>query len=146
MLAIAGCCLAYLDLRSIFLQAGFLVFNIFFLLVQFILLQLYFLLKGGKTTDVINKKIGWGDVLFLVAACFFFSPLNFILFYIQSLIFSTAIFLVMILRRRCVSLSGKMTVPLAGLQASFLFLDLAVNYFFSYSLTNDNWMMSKLVN
>jgi len=104
--------------------------NLGFLLLQFALLTIYFRLRKGKL------KIGWGDVLFLAATCFYFSPANFLLFYCLSLVFALVLHL---------SFAKKnATVPLAGLQSMFLVLFLVACKLTDHSTGNDDWIMNYL--
>jgi len=40
--------------------------NLGFLLIQFLVLLLYFSLKYGRLINIFNQQIGWGDVAFLL--------------------------------------------------------------------------------
>jgi Flp pilus assembly protein protease CpaA len=140
--------------------------NIAFLAIQLVVLMGYFFIRGRMMggagiredegirevwevrgirgirgiRDVIDHQIGLGDILFLVAACFFFSPVNFISFYVYSLLLSLAIALLWMLVQRRAGWS----IPLAGLQAVFLLLFFGVGALLHYSPLSDHWLLAKI--
>ncbi|HXB93041.1 MAG TPA: hypothetical protein VNU72_12155 [Puia sp.] len=141
-------------------------FNLAFMGLQLVLLKLYFFVRcrvrytaltiaqrrstGSPDTALIDKKIGLGDILFLAATCLFFSPINFIAFYILSLLFAIGTWLLMDiiggrrLQGRRISGARQTTVPLAGLQASFLLLTLCAASWWNYSLSDDGQLILKI--
>lgn len=128
---------------GVFLFLRYLMINLGFLAVQMGALKVYFLVRrpGGsglrpKDSGLIDQKIGAGDVLFFVAMAFFFSPLNFIVFFVGSMVLAMAVWL--ILRW------GRGAIPLAGLQALFFMPCLFVSMIANYSLLNDGWLLQKL--
>jgi hypothetical protein len=123
--------------RQLLLYAGC---NIGFLIVQFGFLKVYFLLRR-RGVAVIDRMIGWGDILFLLAAAFFFSPVNFITFYIYSLLLSLLVSLVWIAFRPSVSKA----IPLAGLQSLVLLVVIGVGSFLHLSLVSDDWFIHKFL-
>jgi hypothetical protein len=114
--------------------------NTAFLLLQFSILQLYFIISRGAATRIIDHKIGWGDLLFLLAAGFFFSPGSFILFYLVSLAFSLIIGLIMTRLKS----AKHHSVPLAGLQALALSTLLLFTAFSQHSILTGDWLLNKL--
>jgi len=114
--------------------------NIGFLIVQFGLLKAYFLVKR-RGAGVIDQMIGWGDILFLLAAAFFFSPVNFISFYVFSLLASLVVSLVWMTVRPSVSRA----IPLAGLQALVLLVVIGAGLCLHFPLVNDNWFIGKFL-
>jgi hypothetical protein len=114
--------------------------NMGFLVLQFLLLSFYFLLKGQNIRNSLRSKLGLGDILFMLACCFFFSPLNFLLFYCSSLFFSLFIHLFVIQFFR--SQKDTHTIPLAGWQAIFLCLFAGVFVFLQSSMLNDAWLLN----
>lgn len=112
--------------------------NVAFLLMVFILVWLYISFRRRRFVHLPDKLIGWGDILFLLCICFYFSLLNFILFYITSLLIIIVLWTIWIKFRPRVA---DRHVPLAGLQAlilsGFLMIDWLVK---SIDLTNDNWL------
>jgi hypothetical protein len=117
--------------------------NLIFITVQFLLLYLYFILKIKKIIPL-TEKIGLGDLLFLCAVSFLFSPVNFIFFYIFSLITSLCIYgITSLIFKKNNPFSG--AIPLAGLQSLFLFIFiLATVLFGDLTITNDNYLLNQL--
>ncbi|MDP9080011.1 MAG: hypothetical protein M3O71_21505 [Bacteroidota bacterium] len=116
--------------------------NIGFIAVVFLLLTAYFSVKRRKWTNVTDGLLGLGDLLFLLALCFYFSILNFLLFYITSLILVLATWLIW---RSVVKNSNE--VPLAGLQAVLLAILLGLSWWvLPVDLTNDNWILRLMYN
>lgn len=116
--------------------------NTSFILLQFLLLILYFILRGNKITSLVNKKIGLGDILFLASACFFFSPLNFLLFYCGSLFFSLLIHSLM---AGTDNRKNSTTIPLAGWQSVFLLLFVSIYIMAGNNFLSDEWLIKIIV-
>jgi len=115
------------------------VLNTAFLLLVFILVWLYISLKRRRFVHLPDKFIGWGDILFLLCICFYFTLLNFILFYIISLLIIIVFWLIWVKFRPRVA---NRHVPLAGLQALILSVFLIIDWFTkSIDLTSDNWLL-----
>jgi hypothetical protein len=139
LLTSAGILLGFSGLHSSQLFLQYTACNLGFLLLQFLLLKAWFVLRYGRARSALGKKIGAGDILFLVAACTFFSPLNFILFYISSLLFSVGIYKTVLKR------NAPHNVPLAGLQALWLMLSLCAGAWLRYPLLHDDWLILKII-
>ena len=60
--------------------------NAMLLVFQFLLLTVYFSLRSRGLTNIVNKFIGIGDLFFFIFLSMAFSPFNFILFFILSLL------------------------------------------------------------
>lgn len=128
---------------KLFFQGVF--FNIAFLLIQFTLLYLYFVIKDKKMKINFKEKIGLGDILFLLAICFLLSPFNFIAYYIISLFMSLVVYLFYLLLP---SASNKQpqSIPLAGLQSFFLFITLIVDCLYNdFTIFNDDYLLRILL-
>ena len=127
--------LYYTDsLKLLFVNTGI---NIGFIILQFCFLKLLF---GFK--KIVNKKIGSGDIFFVVCCCTFFSPANFLLFYVLSLLFSLCVhFSLGLLTKNYLA----QTVPLAGLQCVFLFLFISTSILSDNNMANDEWLTSVLI-
>lgn len=141
LLAIAGLLHSFTGLhtwKQVFFYTGC---NLGFLAVQFILLGAWFLIRGTALTQIVDKKIGWGDVLFLVAAGCFFSPVNFISFYISGLVISLAVAVLWMGIKRSTALS----IPLAGLQSMLLLMLLCTAAVLHFSFLSDRWLMDKII-
>lgn len=87
-------------------------FNVLFILVQLLFLMFYFSVKHSRLINITDTFIGWGDILFLLNLCFLLPPVNFILFYLLSLILIVFGYIIYTKIRRTTS-----SIPLAGLQA-----------------------------
>lgn len=92
--------------------------NLVFVIIQLAMLSIYFSFKEKKVFNITKKYLGWGDILFWVAACFLFSIPNYLLFFIGSLIFS--VFAIVIWK--LIMKSNTTTIPLAGLQSIVVLL------------------------
>lgn len=86
--------------------------NFFFLFLQFAGLQLYFKIKTGLWGQIMDKKMGWGDVVFLLCIALYLPFLLFFAFYVFSLIVILGI--TACLPKWRMSTVG---IPLAGCQA-----------------------------
>jgi hypothetical protein len=100
------------------------IFNISFIALQLVIITLYFSLRSRSLVMIWKHHLGAGDMLFFVVLCMFFSPVNFVLFHLGSLLFS--ILLVIASRKYIQSLK---TIPLAGIQAVLLALFIVVDLF-----------------
>jgi hypothetical protein len=139
LLALAGITLSCLSLHSIRDTLINAAVNAGFLALQLLLLKTWFYIRGHRS-NLINEKLGLGDILFLAAAAFFFSPMNFILFYTCSLLFTV---LACLVRKALHRNNAAWTIPLAGLQSIFFLLFLAGSSLFHYTLTDDAWLLYK---
>jgi len=112
-------------------------YGIVFFGTQLVLLWIYFSLKNRKLTDITSGYLGLGDILFLMAITFYLSPVNYILFYIGSLI----VVLIYTLGQRIFLKKEEPEIPLAGLQALLLGLVLIVSIVQpGLQPTNDSWI------
>ncbi|MDB5274735.1 MAG: type leader peptidase [Chitinophagaceae bacterium] len=87
-------------------------FSFGFLLLQGILLVLYFVIKQKRWINITNGYLGWGDILFMLAILPFFSPTAYVLFYLVSLI--VTMLFVVVYR---IVFKKMVFIPLAGIQA-----------------------------
>ena len=87
-----------------------------FLGFQLMLLWLYFAIKNKRSIDITKEHLGLGDILFLLSIIFYLSPVNYLMFYIGSLIIVLGYALVLQLGLN----KADLQIPLAGIQA-FLF-------------------------
>ena len=101
-----------------------------FIIVQLAVIVLYLLFRFGKLVNPFRGFIGSGDLLFWLAIAPLFSFVNFVLFFVLSLLLSAITF---------ISLKGLFTfgstaraklIPLAGMQAAFLLMLLVFNQLF----------------
>ncbi|MGV8879641.1 MAG: hypothetical protein ACOH2A_11485 [Sphingobacteriaceae bacterium] len=124
--------------QSILQIAKPVLINLAFLLLQFLLLSLYFSAKNRKWVNITSGLLGFGDIFFLVCIAFFLSVLNFVLFYVLSLLLILLCWLIWMW------LPGAKNrhIPLAGLQAILFGLVFIVDWFLPMiDLTRDNWLL-----
>lgn len=113
--------------------------NIGFILLQLVILTVYFSVKNKKWINITTGLLGIGDVLFLLSIAFYLSVLNFLFFYIISLI--AVLFIWLIWQR--VSTQKDKYIPLAGLQSLVVILFLAGDWWLrSFDLTKDTWLLN----
>lgn len=132
---------AYGELHSwqnVLVQTGI---NMGMLLLQVVLLKLYFILKKQRG-GFIDNQIGIGDILFLIACCGYFSPINFLFFYCTGLLFSLFLHLVINLVSKGYKQEG--SVPLAGYLALFMIFFIGICYIYQTDFTNDDWLLKHL--
>jgi Flp pilus assembly protein protease CpaA len=86
--------------------------------IQLLVLWIYFSIKNKRFVNVTLNYLGLGDILFLFAIAFYLSPVNYILFYVGSLV----IVLLYTLAQRILQKKASQEIPLAGLQALLLSL------------------------
>jgi hypothetical protein len=102
------------------------LFNAAFICLQLICLTIYFSLKHKRVMNIINSYLGLGDVLFLLVVCSVFSPVNFILFYLSSMILTLS---GMILYN-VLSTKQSKDIPLAGAMAGALLILVVATFVF----------------
>lgn len=94
-------------------------FEVFFIA----LLQLYFFIKNKKFSNIIDHKIGKGDLAFLISVSFVLSPMSFIALILISAILSIILTLALqVVLKSEKSLITNYPVPLAGIQSAVLFM------------------------
>ncbi len=99
--------------------------NLGFLILQGVLLTVYFSIKEKRAFNVINTKLGIGDILFFIVLCIAFSPGNFIIFYLVGLIVTLAATLFYHL----ISQKQIGEIPLAGCIALLMMLCISYTHF-----------------
>ena len=113
--------------------------NMSFIGVQLVILTLYFSIKNKRWTNITAGLLGLGDILFLLSIAFYLSTLNFLFFYIISLI---AVLLIWLIWQRLSAKKNKY-IPLAGLQSLVSILFLLGDWWLQYfDLTNDTWLLN----
>lgn len=113
------------------------IYGLSFFAVQLFLLWVYFAVKNRKPVNITKHYLGIGDILFLMAAAFYLSPVNYVVFYILSLI----VILMYTLIKRFFIKEDSPYIPLAGLQAVILGLVLVFSIFKpGIVFYNDNWI------
>lgn len=107
--------------------------NFGFVALVFVLLTGWFSLRSGSLVNLTQRHLGIGDVLFLLCLAFFFSPLNFFLFYLLSLLsisIGTGLYLLAFKPK-------DFTIPLAGLQGLTLAAVLVICWFLNIDLSHN---------
>ena len=99
----------------------FIVVNVSFVMSQLTVVALYFFLRYGNV-KIFDRYIGWGDLLLWAVLIFAFSPLNFVLFFILSALFSLLCYYLFIR-------GENKSIPLAGFQSLFLLLIFGARFF-----------------
>ncbi|MEE1945900.1 hypothetical protein VRU48_12335 [Pedobacter sp. KR3-3] len=119
-----------------------LLYNGSFLGVQLLFLTLYFSFKQKKLVNIFADYFGLGDLLFLLSITVYLSFLNYLFFYLFSLL---AVILVSI-GSRVLSKNSNPKIPLAGEQAILLLVFMVVDLLSSsIDLTNDWWLTAYLM-
>ena len=87
---------------------------------------MYISIKNRRLITLTDGLIGWGDILFMLSLTLYFSFLNFLLFYITSLIVVIAAWLIW----QAFNNKPNKHIPLAGLQAVFFAMIFAYSFLF----------------
>jgi hypothetical protein len=116
--------------------------NIGFILLQLLLVSAYFSIRTKKLANVANGLLGLGDILFLLSITIYFSVLNFLAFYIFSLVITLLFWTIW----QSSSPKANKTIPLAGIQSFLFILVLTGDWWVrSFDLTNDSWLLNLMV-
>lgn len=121
----------------------FLIFliNLSIVLFMFCGVALYYFIKNKKLTNIIDAKIGTGDILFLIVLSAAFSLFNFIIFMVLSLIAAICLHLIINIFRKYKSKH----IPLAGILSVFYILLLVSNSIFGNPKMFDDTFFMKLI-
>ena len=104
-------------------------------------LTLYFSIKERALVNIINKYIGIADLLLLIVIALLFSPVNFIMYYVTSLVLITMGSVVYLLIKK----DMKAEIPLAGAFSIVLIVCLAYAGFTGdISLYDDGFVIELL--
>jgi hypothetical protein len=118
------------------------LFNTGFLCLQLLIITCWFSLKAKKWINIAVNLLGWGDILFLTAIGFYLSFINYLFFYIISLIFTLSVWLIW---QFIANNKGKY-IPLAGIQAFALMGFLSADWWiFHFDATKDYWLLHFLI-
>lgn len=120
----------------------FFLLNNLFLIIQLGLVWIYFSLKNKKLVNIIDTQIGLGDILFFMAIAGLFSPLNFIVFYLVSLLLSLFSTIVIKLWKK----PEEFSIPLAGYFSLFLIALIFLQRFNELNLYNDTFPLNWITN
>ena len=94
------------------------LFNSGFVAFQLLMMMGYFTLKNRKWTNIINTYIGIGDILFFLILSLAFSPVNFIIFFLGSLLLTIGGYSIYKIFKSNVNTE----IPLAGTMAIILMI------------------------
>jgi hypothetical protein len=137
-----GASLAILHYLQVYTLHAFLqpvLINLGFIAVQLILVSIYFSVKHKKLVNITDQMLGLGDVLFLSCVVLYLSVLNFLFFYVLSLI---VVLLAWLLWQTIATPKNKQ-IPLAGFQSLIFILFLMFDWWVRpFGLTNDNWLLN----
>lgn len=112
--------------------------NLCFLLLQLLLVTAWFSAKNRQWVWITDQLIGWGDILFLVSITAYFSLINYVLFYLLSLLIILTGYLVSELFFK----KADKRIPLAGLQAAALGMVMIAHEQWNWlEPGNDNWLL-----
>lgn len=117
------------------------MFNALFILFQISIIYLFTWIKFKKKKNIFKSVFGLGDLLFLLMIIPLFSPLNFVIFFIASIIFTLFVYTIL----RSIKIYKKQRVPLAGLQSLFLFIVLISQIFIKFNLYNDYYILQYII-
>jgi hypothetical protein len=118
LIAIAGIAI-FVQLNSTISKTEILtntLINFIIIIVNYVCITAYFSIKKMQRVNLTKQHLGLGDIAFLFSLAFLFSPLNFILFLVSSLLF-TLLFIIIL---NIFFTQKYTTIPLAGIQSCFL--------------------------
>lgn len=94
--------------------------NLLIVSINFLCITLFFSIKEKRLVNITDHYLGLGDILFFIVICTLFSPVNFILFFLGSILLTTLIYGSISLFKS----SRKILVPLAGAMSIALIIAL----------------------
>jgi hypothetical protein len=113
--------------------------NIGFLVLQILLVSAYFSIRNKQLINITGQLLGLGDILFLLTITVYLSVLNFLGFYIMSLVIVLFSWLIW----QLFSAKKNYAIPLAGLQALILIAVLSFDWWVkNLNLTDDTWLLN----
>lgn len=119
------------------------LYNVGFIAIQLLVLTAYMSVKNKKLTNIVNSYLGLGDVLFFIVICVAFSPVNFIFFYVLSLLFTLGGFIAY----NFVVKKAKKEIPLAGAMAMVMITLILINQWMKqFNFYNDDYITGWLIN
>lgn len=116
------------------------LFNLLFIGFQLLALTSYFSVKKKEWVWIWYAGLGMGDIVFVMLLGFYLPFLNFLFFYISSLVCSLFFSLLFYIfnRRKMVKL------PLAGFQAVLFGCLIIVSLLIKFDLKSDDWILSHI--
>lgn len=98
--------------------------NLSIIILNLLGVTLFISLKEKKLKNIIDSYLGLGDVLFFLVLTTIFSPFNFILFFIGSILITSIVYVGVILFKQ----QKQTLIPLAGAMSLLLVIALVVQY------------------
>ena len=117
------------------------LYNACFIGLQLLVVNIYFSVKNRAWINISDGLLGLGDILLLISVAFYLSFLNYIFFYISSLVAVLICWPVVSLLFQ----KNNKQIPLAGLQSVILIVFLMFQFWSKkIDLTSDNWLLHLL--
>jgi len=114
--------------------------NLLFIAFQLGIIYLFTWYKNRKRMNIFKSSFGLGDFLFFLMLVPLFSPINFMIFFLSSVLFSLMFYFLL----KIIGLYTTEKVPLAGFQSLFLVCLLIVQFIIDFNLYNDFLIIDKL--
>lgn len=116
--------------------------NMTFLILQLLIVSVYFSIKNKHWINITTGLLGWGDILLLLSIACYLSVLNFLFFYMISL---TGVLVIWLIWQLIAKQKNKQ-IPLAGIQSLIFAVFLATGWWcIPVNLTSDDWLL-RLIN
>lgn len=127
--------------RSLENIKGSSLINMGMISVVLLLLIAYLSIRRKRLVNITRGMLCLGDILFLFSICFYLSVLNYLVFYMLSMLIILLVWLPFLLFNK-----RNLKVPLAGMQ-SLLFAACLVLSWFSprIDLVHDDWLIPYLI-
>lgn len=120
------------------LQWTYILGNLTIICIQLFVLCIYFSIKSGNITNIVNRQLGLGDILFFLPITILFSPLHFIAFFVVSLIVT----LLSAVLLRFIKKIDNTSIPLAGAMSLVLIIWLICASVLDINLYDDYFWLS----
>lgn len=118
-----------------------LLLNLIVIVIKLGILTIVLSMRRHRIVRIWDGLLGTGDILFFIVIAFYLSILNFIVFDVVS-----QVLIVLIWQIYKIYLKQSVSVPLAGIQAFFLILILAGDWWWLHLGTSgDNWLLEPLL-
>jgi hypothetical protein len=98
--------------------------NLAFIILQLLMLTIYFSLRKRRLINIIDTWLGLGDVLLFIVLCTAFSPVNYFIFYLSSLLLAIIGFGIYKAFK-----GASNTIPLAGTMSIAMIILLSLQVF-----------------
>lgn len=108
----------YLLLQSVYQFLENSIFCLCYFLFSYLVIVLFYFVKHKKFEKIIDRKIGWGDILIFISLGVCIEPIHFVFFFTGAFMLSIVFYYLF--------LKSKKNVPLAGLVISFYLLYLLI--------------------